>query len=111
MIAQMHLDYPGRGDDPPGTYVKRHEAATWTRVPGIHESVTVHGLTHGFVTNVIWPITDQDHIVVELEIAEDNEDLRPTRAQLEEMGWRWATSTLNRDDDVDRSVQSWRRDN
>jgi hypothetical protein len=34
-----------------------------------------------------------------------------TSAQLEETGWRWATSTRNRDDDVDRSVRSRRGDN
>jgi hypothetical protein len=107
MFVQIHLDYPGRGEDPAGTFVKAHETAAWTRMPTIGEAMTVHGLTLGIVTNVIWPLVDQDDVVLELEIAEKNEDLRPTRAQLEDMGWRYAMPTRNRDDNADRRARSW----
>lgn len=110
MRVQIHLDYPGYGDEPPATYVKGWEAP-WDRLPTLGEEITVSGLTLGRVVQVVWPITDREDPVITLELADMMEKpLQPTRTQLESMGWTWATASRRRDDeDTDRTVASWSR--
>jgi hypothetical protein len=106
--VQMHLDYPGFGDDPAATYVKGWDTP-WSRLPTVGEHVTVHGLAQAVVSEVVWPITDREDPVITIELATTlDEPFQPSRAQLESMGWKWATASRRRDDHtVDRTVQSW----
>lgn len=87
MVYQLELEYPGGSGEDDGTYVKRLDAAWWDRTPTVGEAVTVYGLCVASVDWVIWPITDQEDIVIRLSVAEGHREFLPTHEQL--VGDRW----------------------